>query len=1168
MLLLAVAAMTTQAQELSRGIGRYPGLPSEFYGPTMQPSDEYGNLAQFRAAYHSSCAGHNQTAQLITDGVVEHRMPYMLTVSTKDTVFSSREQEYTLDEVEWTNHTLWGEDAWLEYHFENWQVAPDAIELESNFAYYPDRLGAYYAINVEGSHDGKTWTNLSQKVGKEIPYVKPKMVFPLGHNKSDKRDRAQVTDYYDTLPLEGTEKWEYIRLHHYMPGAKYWRINQVNFLSKGQRLPVAPYNQYRSAWVSKGTGQEWVYVDLGQTASFDKVVLHWVNRASKAKIQVSDDARSWKDVIALEDKSDKIQQASCQGRGRYVRLLMQQSANGEPYALGEFAVMGKGVLKAVPHPQAPAEPGRITLSGGNWRLTRSDFVSASGEKIASPDFADDAWQVATVPGTVLTSYINIGAVPDPNLADNVSYISDSYFCSNFWYRNTFDVPADFVAKSTQLHFDGINWKANIYLNGKKLARQEGAYIRGIYDVTGLLKAGTNYLAVEIERNAHYGSIKEKNAYSTDYNGGPLGADAPTFHPSIGWDWITTVRGRNIGIWNEVYLTQNGGVTVSDPLVETTIDKGLASMTATVVVRNQDTSATEAVVKGQIGTISFQQTVSLAAGEEKTVTFSPERFKQLDRQKMQLWWPRGYGKPYLYDASFTATVGGKQSDRCSYKAGIRQMTYSTDGGILTMYVNGRRFIGRGGNWGFPEQNLLYRQREYDEAIAYHADMNMTMIRNWVGQIGDEAFYEACDRHGIMVWQDFWLANPADGFNPDDESMFMRNAKDVVRRVRRHPSIALYCGRNEGYPPETLDKAMAQLVGEQHADMIYFPSSADDIVSGRGPYNALQPSEYFELKQGEDRFHSERGMPCVMNYESLSRTLSPDALWPQSEEWGKHDYTLDGAQRGTSFNGIIANMLRQPKSAQEFCDIAQMINYNGYRAMFESRSSQRKGLLLWMTHPCWPSMVWQTYDYYLDPTAAYFGAKKANEPLHLQWNSAKDEVELVNYSAGSRKVQALIQVFDMNGRETWRRQTDPMESLEDTTKPLGKPQWADADVQYLRLTIIEAGKPIADNFYIRGREESNYQALNSLPKADVSQQFTSRLVGDHYEGKITLRNNSESPALFLRLILVDAADKEQILPVRYEDNYVSLMPGETRTISLTWKSHDMRSGKVEMLVRGLE
>ena len=414
--------------------------------------------------------------------------------------------------------------------------------------------------------------------------------------------------------------------------------------------------------------------------------------------------------------------------------------------------MGHGGLlpRAAAMPEAAG--GRLTLSGGGWQLQRASEVQAGGAEIASPAYKAEGWVTATVPGTVLTSYKNVGALADPNYADNQLMISESFFNSNFWYRNEFQVPTSFKRDRVFLNFDGINWKANVYLNGKQVGRLEGAFIRGKFDVTDCVKEGTNVLAVEIIKNAHIGAIKEKNKQSTDFNGGILGADNPTFHATIGWDWIPTMRGRNIGIWNDVFLTTTGKVTVQDPDVQTQfalLDTTQARLTAEVVVKNHDGRDVSGVLQGKVGDVTFEQPVELKAGEERTVVFDADRFHLLQVKNPRLLWHTGSGTPYLYDANFTFKVGEEVSDARDFKVGIRQMTFNEDGGVLNLYVNGRRLIGRGGNWGFSESNLNYRGREYETAVPYHADMNFTMLRNWVGMIGDEELYDACDKYGIKI-----------------------------------------------------------------------------------------------------------------------------------------------------------------------------------------------------------------------------------------------------------------------------------------------------------------------------------------------------------------------------------------------------------------------------------
>ena len=686
-------------------------------------------------------------------------------------------------------------------------------------------------------------------------------------------------------------------------------------------------------------------------------------------------------------------------------------------------------------------------------------------------------------------------------------------------------------------------------------------------MTGLLHKGTNYLAVEIVCNDHFAAIKEKDENTTQFNGGILGADNPTFHASVGWDWITTVRGREAGIWNEVYLTSTGMVSVSDPYVRTVIsdDHKTVSLYPSVFVRNSASKAVKGTLSGYIGDVRFEKSVTLPAQAEQEITFAPEQFPQLTNSDFRLWWPNGYGEPYLYDAGYTFTPDvSSVSTTISYKAGLREMKYADATDSLRIYVNGRRFIPLGGNWGFDEHNLLYRSREYDIAVGYHRDMNFTMIRNWVGQIGDEAFYDACDRHGIMIWQDFWLANPADGPDPYDNELFLGNAYDYTRRMRSHASIGLYCGRNEGFPPDAIDRKLREYVHHLAPGMEYISHSSSQGVSGGGPYRALAMKEYFGRQSG--KIHSERGMPNVMNIESLRRTFSPDALWPQSLQWGQHDFTLQGAQRSSEFNRLVRDGLGDAKSAEEFSRWAQLINYNGYRGMFESTSKSRAGLLLWMSHPCWPSMVWQTYDYYFEPTAAYFGAKKACEPLHIQYNALTDSIEIVNHSAGNQmRINATATIFDLNGKRVGQKKA-LLNSNDDSTQAWLKlselmPK-VTTDVYFLRLQLSDKNGLMSENLYIMGQKENDYRALSTLPKPVLQQQV--RMKGE--QADMTLKNVGKTPAVFLRLNL-KGEDNEQILPVVYTDNYVTLMPGEQRTITVTWNRQDARGQQAHIEITSL-
>ncbi|MBV8038992.1 beta-glycosidase [Bacteroides sp. AN502] len=1158
----------------TRGIGVYPGSPQEDFSPELLPDeDQYRNLALLRATYQSSAYDYNLTSQLLTDGIVTDRAPQYFDLQTAEGSVPKREREWMIDGGPYSRNTVRGEEAFFLFSMHNYNKTISRAIVTGTLIYDDKAAQGGYEMTWEASNDGTTWTVLAVNKGAGLPgKARSGRVEVNDPNKQTGTVSMPMRRLEETFEFTNTTAYTSYRIRLRMKGAYEWTFHEVEFSNADGAVDLKPSQFFTSTWMSATAGEEWVSVDLGSHSEFDKVILHWVNKAVKGRIQTSDDAQTWTDAAPLPGGEGLTDEIAVRGKARYVRVYMDRSADGGRYILSELEVMGRGGLlpRAAAMPEAAG--GRLTLSGGGWQLQRASEVQAGGVEIASPAYKAEGWVTATVPGTVLTSYKNVGALADPNYADNQLMISESFFNSNFWYRNEFQLPPSFKRDRIFLNFDGINWKANVYLNGKQVGRLEGAFIRGKFDVTDCVKEGTNVLAVEIIKNAHIGAIKEKNKQSTDFNGGILGADNPTFHATIGWDWIPTMRGRNIGIWNDVFLTTTGKVTVQDPYVQTQFalpDTTQARLTAEVVVKNHDGKDVSGVLQGRVGDLTFEQPVQLKAGEERTVVFDADRFPQLQVKNPRLWWPNGYGTPYLYDANFTFKVGEEVSDARDFKVGIRQMTFNEDGGVLNLYVNGRRFIGRGGNWGFSESNLNYRGREYETAVAYHADMNFTMLRNWVGMIGDEELYDACDKYGIMIWQDFWLANPADGPDPYYPDMFIANAEDYVKRIRSHASIGLYCGRNEGFPPETIDKALRRIVKEEHPGMHYISSSADDVVSGHGPYRMLPAKTYFTLETGNDKFHSERGMPNVLTYESFLRTYSPEGIWPQSDQWGMHDYTLEGAQGATSFNEIIATGYGQPESAKEFADLAQWVNYDGHRSLFESRSKNRMGLLMWMSHSCWPSMVWQTYDYYFEPTAAYFAIKKASEPLHIQWNPATDEVEVVNYHAGLRPgLKARVQVLNMDATVAWEKEVS-VDSREDTTEKCIKLEFPDglSQVHFIKLTLEENGKAVSENFYHRSKVENNYQALKQLPKVSLRAQ-TQYDKGDDGEWKaeVTVENRSDAPALMVRLNIVGDKDGKQFLPIFYSDNYFALLPGETKVVRVHWKDVDTRGNAPLLKVSG--
>ena len=1139
-------ALGATAQVMNRPIGQYPGNPREYYGPSLVQDNGYGyrNVALYRTVYQSSSWDFNLTSQLLTDGIYDRESPAWLDVTTPDGPLPPHKREACIDGNEWTSNILMGSDTWLQYDWENMSIDIDEVEMVCSMA-YREEAARGFKIRLLTSKDGKKWKVADEWKGDSLPGEPSWNRVHSDPNKNSGDDLLPTRKIDHTFHIKKGKAFSHLKLEMVTPSAVHWTFTELKMRKDGRRATgILPATHFVSAWRSLGSQGEWVSIDLGAQCHFNKVVLYWFDQSTEGVIQVSDDQVNWKPVGRFTKNTGKNHRqeiAIGPQTGRFVRLSFEGQS-----LLSEVEVMGNGGMNV----QAPAEggwqDGKWLLNGGDWQLTRASHPDAKP-------------LVATVPATVLSSYVNAGALPDMNHDDNLMLSSESFFNGDFIYTRSFDVPREMQGKRIFLNFDGINWKAEVTLNGTNLGRIEGAFKRGKFDITPYLKPLGNELQVLIIANANPGGVKVKTEKNTDFNGGILGADNPTFHATIGWDWISAIRGRDIGIWDDVYLTASSDVTVSDPIVTTTLAEGdtLATMTPAVMLANHSEQAVTGTLHGHIGEICFEKQVTLAAGETMEASFSPNEFPQLKDQRMRLWWPNGYGEPYLYDASFSFMVDGIQSDAVDFKAGIREVKTVDKDTKLRIYINNRRLIPLGGNWAFSENNLNYRGREFDAAVRHHKEMNYNMIRNWVGMTGDKEFYEACDRYGIMVWQDFWLANPADGPDPDDEAMFMDNARDFVLKIRNHPSIGIYCGRNEGYPPKTIDDGLRNAVATLHPGLDYISSSADDGVSGHGPYWAITPKEYFEKQTG--KLHTERGMPNVMTIEVLSRTLDAEHLWPQNIYWGRHDYTMEGAQRGATFNQMIAENFGEPTSAHEFCDWAQWINYEGYRAMYESGSKDRMGLLIWMSHPCWPSMVWQTYDYYLEPTAAYYGVKHACEPLHVQWNPSTNHVEVVNRSAGHQKGTAKASIIDLNGKTLWEQTMDYIcdEDMTLEMMQVDVPQEI-AGAYFLRLTLIDnKGAVRSMNDYVHTTVENDRTSLHDLRRAQVTATASGK--------GVTLTNTGQVPAVMLRLNL-KGDDGEQILPVIYSDNYLHLMPGESRTIDIEWKNEDARGCKPIVEITG--
>ena len=523
-----------------------------------------------------------------------------------------------------------------------------------------------------------------------------------------------------------------------------------------------------------------------------------------------------------------------------------------------------------------AAPGPIEISSG-WALRDAATVSATGEGISRSAFQATGWYPATVPGTVLTTLVNHAIYPEPLYGENnrPDKIPESLCRSAYWYRATITVPASYAGRKVWLNFEGINYAAEVWVNGTNLGQIQGAFTRGVFDVTPAVKAGeVASLAVRVSPPPNPGNPHEQTlTHGVGPNGGISAMDGPTFLCSMGWDWIPGIRDRNTGIWQKVFLSASGPVLVQEPLV--TADLSLPKLDSAAIriqatLKNVSDQAQKGLLKGTFGGIPFQLAVALDAHSTKVVSLDPATTPRLRLKNPKLWWPNGYGPQNLYPVRLAFEIGGAVSDTASLTTGIRKITYTVpESDNLTLSVNGVRVMCKGGNWGMDEAMKRIPRARLEAQIRMHQQANYTIIRNWVGQSTSEDFYDLCDQYGILLWDEFFQPNPGDGPNPKDLAIYLANCREKIVRFRNHPSIAIWCGRNEGRPPENINNGLQQLMTELEPTRLYQPSSTDGRgVKSGGPYRWRTPREFYGV---DAPFKTEIGSVSVPTLEAVQAMM---------------------------------------------------------------------------------------------------------------------------------------------------------------------------------------------------------------------------------------------------------------------------------------------------------
>ena len=817
-------------------------------------------------------------------------------------------------------------------------------------------------------------------------------------------------------------------------------------------------------------------------------------------------------------------------------------------------------------------PAPMELNSG-WQLQDAAKVSDAASVISAQSYQPANWIAATVPGTVLTSMVNDGVYPEPFYGENnrETVIPESLNKTSYWYRTVITVPKEYAHHQVWVHFDGANFTSEVWVNGSQVGTIQGAFIRGRFDITKLVKPGeTAVLAVKVSPQPHPGVPHEHTiANGVGKNGGITAIDGPTFLCTIGWDWLNAVRDRDTGLWQKVWLSASGPVLVDDPLVITHLPlpkTDSADITVKATLENTSGKPQTGMLEGSFGDVNFSEKVTLKPGETQTVTLDPKTTPALHVANPKLWWPNGYGPQNLYTLHLRFIDRGHESDSHDTIFGIRKITY---GGMdaLTISVNGVKVFIRGGDWGLDEGMKRIPRARLDAEIHLHALANMNMIRNWVGQSTSEDFYELCDKYGILLWDEFFQANPSDGPNPDDLDIYLANVRDKILRFRNHPSIALWCARNEGSPPPAIDQALAKMIPELDPARLYQPSSTAGrgVMSG-GPYYWREPENFYVP---DAPFKTETGSMSVPTLESI-HGMMPQKDWEViNDDWAEHDFAK-GAQHGDTYPSVLAGRYGRIVNLADFVRKAQMMNYEAYRAMYEGRNAHLfapdTGVITWMSNPAQPSFVWQLYHYDLEPNASLFAVKSASELVHIQMNEADRHLQVINNLPHDLTgYTAHVALYSLWGGAKPALEKDiPVSGPADTAIDLGpvpQPQnfWSLYPLSFIKLDLHdEQGQIVSRNLYWKplAAMANDLTALDSLPTIQLDGSIARHDAGDRLGLEVTLKNPGKAMALMAHLQLRRKSTGDRVLPAFYSDNYVWLAPGESRTITIDAALADLK------------
>jgi exo-1,4-beta-D-glucosaminidase len=837
----------------------------------------------------------------------------------------------------------------------------------------------------------------------------------------------------------------------------------------------------------------------------------------------------------------------------------------------------------------------------NWFIQPSTDVRADGAAISTVGFSTREWYPATLPSTVLSALVEDKVYPDPYIGTNLRSVPgttypifedfsnikmppNSPFRQSWWFRTEFKLPPEYKDKTIWLGFDGINYRANVWMNGVQIASSEklaGTWRLFQFDVTSAAKAGElNSLAVEVF------PPQPRDLAITLVDWAPMPAD------------------KEMGIWRDVHITATGPVTLRYPAVLTKLnlpstDRATLSIRAELV--NAADHPVEAVVKGQIENLAFEQPVHLGAKETQVVRFTPEKFAQLSVSNPRLWWPAQVGKQELYPLDLSVELNGQVSDSAHILFGIRQVTSNIDEkGHRLFQINGKNILIRGAGYSFDL--LLRSSPERQEAeLSYVRDLNLNTVR-LEGKLENDHFFDLADQMGILIMPgwcccDQWENWPA--WDKETETIAAASLRDQIRRLERHPSVISWMYGSDFAPPARIEKLYLDILQE-----LEWPNPSISSAAGRtttvgpsgvkmtGPYEYVAPSFwYLDTRHGGAfGFNTETSPgPAIPPVASLRRMLPPDHLWPIDSVW---EYHAGGMSHTLNvFTEALNERYGPAKSVEEYSLKAQLQAYEAHRAMMEAYGRNKytsTGIIQWMLNNAWPGMIWHMYDWYLRPAGSYFGVKKACEPLHVQYSYDDRSIVVVNsYYQPFANVKISARVYNLDMKEKFSKEAVLNIGPDSSTRAFTLPATNGLSPTYfVSLTLESAGQIQSRNFYwLSTREETidwsrqeedptgeydistwsptktfaDYTALNGLPRVNLDATAQYKKAGETSSTTITVHNPTSTVALAVHLtvnrfssgrVSREGEEDNEILPVLWQDNYFALLPGETRQITATY------------------